>query len=106
LSRDTESAKHIVLAVGEEYTIALRGLAMAGYQWSGSVTGASPGAVTLELRRGELQAGSKAGLSVPEAAVLRAIRPGHALVRLQQRRSWERDNPPAQLLELHVDVRA
>lgn len=79
---------------------------MAGYQWSGSVNGADPGAVTLELRRDELPAGSKPGLSASEEAVLRGMRPGRAVVRLQQRRPWEGDQPAAQLVELHVEVRA
>ena len=103
--RHTGFASHVVLAIGEERTLSLRSLATAGYQWSGSVSGADPGAVTLELRRGEPPAGSKPGLSAPEEAVLRGIRPGRALVRLQQRRPWERDQPAAQLVELQVEVR-
>jgi predicted secreted protein len=95
-----------VLDIGEERTLSLRSLAMAGYRWSGSVSGRDPGAVTLVLRRGELPAGSKPGLGAPEEAVLRGIRPGRALVRLQQRRPWERDQPPVQLVELQVEVRA
>jgi predicted secreted protein len=104
--RHTGFESHVVLAIGEERTLSLTSLAMAGYQWSGSVSGADPGAVTLELRRGEPPADSKPGLSAPEAAVLRGIRPGRALVRLQQRRPWERDQPAAQLVELQVEVRA
>jgi len=94
-----------VLAIGEERTLPLRSLATAGYQWSGSISGADPEAVTLELRRGNPPTGSKPGLSAPEEVVLRGMRPGRALVRLQQRRPWEHDQPAAQLLELQVDVR-
>lgn len=97
---------HIVLAIGEERALPLTSLAMSGYQWSGVVSGAEPAAVTLELRRGELPAQSKPGVSVSEEAVLRAIRPGRARVRLQQRRPWERDTPSAEEIELHVEVRA
>jgi predicted secreted protein len=101
----TRSESHIVLAIGEERTITLASLAMAGYQWSGSVSGADPGAITLQLRRGEPPAGSKPGPSAPEEAVLRGIRPGHALVCLHQRRPWERDQAAAQQVELKVEVR-
>jgi predicted secreted protein len=104
--RHTPFASHVVLAKGEQRTLSLRSLAMAGYQWSGSVSGADPGAVTLELRRGEPPPGSKPGLSAPEEAVLRGIRPGRAVVHLQQRRPWERDQPAAQLVELQVEVHA
>ena len=103
---DQDIASHIVLSIGEVRALALRGLAMAGYQWFGSVTGEDPECVTLTLRRGEIQGGSKPGASVPEEAMLRGVRPGRALVRLEQRRPWELDKAPAQLLELGVEVRA
>jgi hypothetical protein len=77
---------------------------MAGYRWSGSVEGPDPGAVELELRRGETSPGAKPGASAPEEAVLRGIRSGRAVVRLEQRRPWERDQPAADVLELKVDV--
>ncbi len=96
---------HVVLGVNEELRIALRSLATAGYQWRGSVGGPDPDAVGLELHRGELPAASKIGVSAPEEAVLRGIRPGRAIVRLEQRRPWERDSPAAELLQLEVEVR-
>jgi predicted secreted protein len=101
----TEYPSHIVLAVGEVRTLALSSLTMAGYKWSGSVSGAEPGAVTLELRRGELDPGGKPGVSAPEEAVLRGSRPGRALVRLEQRRPWEQDKPAARQLDLEIEVR-
>ena len=103
--RHTEFESHVVLAVGGERRLPLPSLAMAGYRWSGSVSGEDTGAVALHLRRGEFQPGSKPGLSAPEEAVLRGIRPGRAVVRLEQRRPWESEQPPAQLLEVKVEVR-
>jgi predicted secreted protein len=103
--RHTEFESHVVLAVGGERRLPLPSLAMAGYRWSVSVSGEDTGAVTLQLRRGELRPGSKPGLSAPEEAVVRGIRPGRALVRLEQRRPWESEQPPAQLLEVKVEVR-
>ncbi len=78
---------------------------MAGYQWQGEVAGPDPAAVRLELHRGDLPAGTRPGVSAPEEAVLRGVHPGHATVRLQQRRPWERESPPAEVLELEVEVR-
>ena len=95
----------MVLGVDEELRIALKSLAMAGYRWQGAVSGPDPDAVRLELHPGELPAGSKPGHSAPEEAILRGIRPGRAIVRLQQRRPWERESPAAELLELEVEVR-
>ncbi len=90
--------------VGEERTFPLSSLAMAGYRWSGSVQGPDSGAVKLELRRGEPSPAARAGESAPESAVLRGVRPGRAVVRLEQRRPWERDQPPADVIELQVEV--
>jgi predicted secreted protein len=97
-------ASEITLAVGEERIVPLSSLAMAGYRWSGSVEGPDPVAVGLELRRGEISPAARVGASTPEEAVLRGVRPGRAVVRLEQRRPWEADRPPAEVVELHVEV--
>jgi hypothetical protein len=103
---DTGIASQVVLAVGEERSFSLPSLAMAGYQWSGSVSGADPASVTLELRRGELPARTSPGFSAPEVAVIRGVRPGHALVHLRQCRSWEQAEPAADVLDVRIEVRA
>ena len=100
------SQPEIVLAAGEEHVVSLASLAMAGYRWSAAVSGADPAVVAVALRRGELAAGSKPGVSAPEQAVLRGLRAGQAHVRLEQRRPWEHDQPAAQVLEFDVTVRA
>ena len=106
LSR-AEFPSHIVLAVGEERAFPLNSLAMAGYQWTASVSGPEPGAVALEVRRGELSPQTRPGLSAPEELLVRGIEPGRAHIALEQRRPWEqRDKPPAQQIELDVEVRA
>lgn len=103
---ETNPGSDVVLATGEEHTFALTSLAMAGYRWSASVAGPNPGAVTVELRRRELNAATKPGVSAPEEAVLRGVHPGRVVVRLEQRRPWEGDAPAAQVVELRVQVRA
>jgi predicted secreted protein len=99
-----ELPSDVTLVVGEERPLALRSLATAGYRWFASMSGPDPGAVEVELRRGQLPAGAKPGQSVAERAVLRGVRSGAAVVRLAQRRSWEADRPAAQEIELHVTV--
>ena len=94
----------MALLVGEERTLPLSSLAMAGYRWSGSVQGPDPGAVALELRRCESSPAPRAGESAAESALLRGVRPGRAVVRLEQRRPWEHDQPPADTIELLVEV--
>jgi predicted secreted protein len=100
----SDAESHIVLRVGEEHRIALRGLATAGYRWSGAIDGPDPGAVALELHRGELETAVKPGVSTPEEAVVRGVHAGKAIVHLAHRRPWETDAPPAQLIELRVEV--
>ena len=94
----------LTLAVGEQRAIPLRALATAGYQWSQSVSGPDPTAIAVEIHRGELPPGTPPGRSASEEAIVHGLHPGRATVRLEQRRPWERDQPPAQTLELRVEV--
>lgn len=94
----------LTLAVGEQRAVALRALATAGYQWSQSVSGPDPTAIAVEIHRGELPPGTPPGRSASEEAIVHGLHPGQAFVRLEQRRPWERDQPPARTLDLHVEV--
>ena len=94
----------LTLRVGEREVLPLRSLATAGYRWQASVEGPDPDAIAVELSRGELPPGAPPGLSVPESAVITALKPGHAVVHLEQRRPWEGSKPPALTVELHVEV--
>ena len=99
-----ETPTRLTLSVGEQRIVPLRALSTAGYRWSGSVSGPDPAAITLEVRRGELAPGGPPGPSAPEEAVVRGLQPGRAVVRLEQRRPWEDAQPPAEVLELQVEV--
>jgi predicted secreted protein len=103
MNDDTPS--RLSLAVGEKRAVPLRALATAGYQWSQSVSGPDPTAIAVEIHRGELPPGTPPGRSAPEEAIVHGLHPGQATVRLQQRRPWERDQPPADTLDLHIEVR-
>ena len=99
---DGEQTTRLTLHVGERHTIALRALATAGYRWSGSVGGAEPAAVALEVRRGEASPDAPPGASAPEEAVLQGMASGRASVRLELGRPWER--VPAEVIDLDVEV--
>jgi hypothetical protein len=71
---ESELPSELTLTVGEHRTLPLRSLAMAGYRWSGSVS--DPAVVVLEIKRGEVTPGPRAGVSAPEEAVLRGAQPG------------------------------
>ena len=99
-----DAATRLELAVGERRTVPLRALATAGYSWSVSVDGPDPGAIAVDVQRGEVPAGAPPGRSAPEAAVVRGLAPGSAFVRLEQRRPWESAGKPVATVELHVHV--
>ena len=99
-----ERPTRLILSVGEQRVVPLRALSTAGYRWSGSVSGPEPTAIALEVRRGEIAPGGPPGPSAPEEAVVRGLRPGRAVVRLEQRRPWEETQAPAETLELQVEV--
>jgi predicted secreted protein len=90
---------HVELAVGEQYVVELPGLGTAGYVWDDDVTGGG-GVVEVRWSRG-LPAGTApqpVGVSAPEAATIRALRPGTAELRLYQHRRWE---PPGRARAEH-----
>jgi predicted secreted protein len=95
---------HIELRPGEQRSVPLKGSATAGYQWFASVGGPDPDAIAVEIRRGDLPPGSPPGRSVPEEALISGLEPGRALARLEQRRPWEKDALPAELIEVDARV--
>ncbi len=89
------------LRAGEKYTFRLKGLGAAGFNWEYDIEGTGKVvSVSLELvydgkRTGPLLP----GYSLDVLATIHALEPGHATVRLIQRRSWEKNKPP---LKEHV----
>jgi predicted secreted protein len=99
-----DTATRLELAVGESRTVPLRALATAGYSWSVAVDGPDPDAIAVDVQRGDVPPGAPPGRSAPESAVVRALAPGSAFVRLEQRRPWESAGKPAATVELDVEV--
>jgi len=80
----------IDLAVGEERSVELPGLGTAGYDWDHQVAG-DDGVVDVTWTRGFPPGAPmpRAGVSAPEVATVRGLRPGTARLRLYQHRRWE-----------------
>jgi hypothetical protein len=100
----TDAPQRLDLSVGERRVVPLQSLATAGYRWRARVEGDDPGSVEVELRLAALEPTAPLGRSRPEEAVVAAVRPGRAIVRLEQRRPWEAGAPPHATIDLEVDV--
>jgi predicted secreted protein len=104
--------RSVSLAVGERHELTLRGLGSAGYSWVVEVQGPE-GVVAIERRRsgppppvGDAGGGGPPpdSYSLPEVYEIEALAPGRVLIKLELRRSWEDDVPPAEQDELEVVV--
>lgn len=97
---------HLELAVGDQYVVELPGLGTAGYVWDDDVAGAD-GVVEVRWTRGfpPGAAPHPVGLSAPEVATIRALRPGTVELRLYQHRRWEPSDRARAEHRLSVSVR-
>jgi predicted secreted protein len=92
------------LSVGEAHRVRLPGLGTAGYRWMPVVEGDEGVAEVSDAGVAEL-ANRRIGTSADELFDIRAVRPGAARVRFEQRRPFEpADVPPAaeQVVEVRV----
>jgi predicted secreted protein len=94
------------LTVGEEVTIELPSLAMAGYRWRHEINGGSSIA-EVTWRSGSLPADESmsVGRSAPEIAVIRGIGIGEVNIAFLQQRPWESEREPREVLPYRVRVR-
>ena len=103
------SSAHIILKVGESYTLRLQGLGAAGYVWEYSMEGTEKIVAVLAGASEEFTEAVNAespapGHSSDEFFTLQAIKPGHAAVRFAQRRPWEKNKPPLKEHILEIEV--
>ena len=90
----SEADDAIDLRVGEERSVRLSGLGVAGYRWVVDVEG-DPAVAEVHSQGTEGdEGGEAAGASAEEVFSIHAKRPGEALIRFEQRRPWERGAPP------------
>ncbi|MGZ6587765.1 MAG: protease inhibitor I42 family protein [Solirubrobacteraceae bacterium] len=97
-------SSNVNLGVGEAHRVRLPGLGTAGYRWMPVVEGDEGVAEVTDAGVGEL-ANRRIGTSADELFDIRAVRPGVARVRFEQRRPFEPDDvAPAdeQVVEVRV----
>jgi predicted secreted protein len=97
---------HLELAVGEQWAVELPGLGTSGYVWDHEVVGGRD-VVEVQWSRGYPPGSPSrpAGVSAPEVATIRAVRPGTVEVRMYQHRRWEPPNRARAQHRLSVHVR-
>lgn len=90
-----EIPSFVSLDLGQTVLLALPSLAGAGYLWQAAVEG-DTGIVEIEIHRGgePPAARRRVGAALPETVRLTGVAAGRGVLRLTQRRPWERDVPP------------
>ena len=81
----------ISLHIGEQYIVALAGLATAGYEWQYSCTN-SP-LLLIEKSIKPVSSNSRIGSSAEEIFTITAIGKGLARIHFVQVREWEKNEP-------------
>ena len=98
----------IELIVGEKYTLRLKGLGAAGYNWeytikeTGKVVSVSSEFVDDGKKIGPLLPGH----SLDVLITIQALEPGHVTIHFAQRRAWEKEKPPLKEHVLEIFVKS
>jgi len=92
------------LRVGEEHPIELDSLRTAGYVWEPRLEGDESVAEVVKDESPPETGTEAVGASVPEVFKIKALRPGKATVRFEQRRPWESGGDPDDELVVELDV--
>ncbi len=93
----------IEIKVGKSSTISLPSLATAGYLWIFEVD--RKGIVSVSEDRSTSTANPlKAGESLPEKFLIKALQPGTVKVVFSQKRSWEQNKPAVAILIFTIIV--
>ena len=103
--------RSVSLAVGETRELTLTGHGSAGYSWAAELDG--PEGV-VEVRRHSPPSAPRAEPggpppatgSLPELLAIEGRAPGRVVLRLELRRSWERESEPLERDEIEVVVRS
>ena len=102
-----EVPSKIELSVGEKYTLRLKGLGAAGYNWEYSIeeTGKIVSVSSEFVGGGERTGSLPPGYSLDVLITIQALEPGRATIHFAQRRAWEKDKLPLKehVLEIFVN---
>jgi hypothetical protein len=99
----------IELAVGQKHSFTLEGLGGAGYTWEYSIEGDQDVVAISVTQLGQPPQATPGGLppdsfSLDTQVTITGLTPGRVILRLQLRRSWERDKPPLKEQVLRIRV--
>ncbi|MEQ1672511.1 MAG: protease inhibitor I42 family protein [Hyphomicrobium sp.] len=108
LTSEKDDGRTISLALGTLLNADLASNPTTGFQWS--VAGALPSCLELVSTHGVAPAPAKPGghdlVGAPGRQIFtfRAVRQGTGALRLEYRRSWEKETPPAKIFTVTVGV--
>jgi inhibitor of cysteine peptidase len=99
---EADSAHPVALRIGQELVLKLKSNPSTGYLWVQAET-ETPGLVV--LGKPAYKPGSALpGVSGVESWKFRAVKRGAQTLKLEYRRPWEKNTPPANTIVLHVTV--
>lgn len=101
-----DNEKTVPVKLGQPVTITLKGNPTTGYLWA--VAGLSSNTVEqvgeVEYQRSPAGKGM-VGVGGVFVATFKAVKPGKTMVRMEYRRPWEKDTPPAETFAVTLDVK-
>src|SRR5947209_1024841 len=101
------TAKDVIpLRVGDEHAVRLESLLPAGYIWEPEVEGDAEAVEVSKETPADDSSQEAFGIGVDEIFKIKAVRPGKAVVRLAQRRPWQKDAKAANEHVLELDIKA
>ena len=103
MEKDKLSDKKIELAPGEVYTVEVASLGSAGYSWL--TTKNNEEVAHISFTTIENKGNKTIGGSVKMRIAIKALKKGTSEIKLEHKRSWEKEVPPIDSLELKVVVK-
>lgn len=100
---EANSGLRVPLRIGQEVVLNLKSNPSTGYRWVQTDT-EQPALVMLD-KPAYMPSISLPGASGVESWKFRAVRRGAQTLKLEYRRPWEKNAPPANTIVLHVTVR-
>jgi predicted secreted protein len=94
----------LAIAVGEERHLRLPGLGTAGYVWQVEGEADVVEVALAPVADEDAHSGAPVGRSLDEQVTIRGRQPGRVVVRLLQRRPWERAAMPLREATLRITV--
>jgi inhibitor of cysteine peptidase len=101
-----DSSRTINAVVGDTLDLVLESIPGTGYQWQIDSIDSTMLMPTRLPRPLAPERPYRVGEPVPFYLALIAVAPGHTILRLVYKRSWEKDVPPAKTFEINIDIKS